>query len=94
MKERLLKLHLTTEKSTILKEKGNEYVFRVARASTKLQIKDAIEKSFSVKVKDVRTMIVPGKQKRYGRNVTKTQKWKKAIVKLEKDQVISDFESI
>lgn len=94
MKERLLKLHLTTEKSTILKEKGNEYVFRVARASTKLQIKDAIEKSFSVKVKDVRTMIVPGKHKRYGRNVTKTQKWKKAIVKLEKDQVISDFESI
>lgn len=94
MKERLLKLHLTTEKSTILKETGNEYVFRVARGSTKLQIKDAIEKSFSVKVRDVRTMIVPGKQKRYGRNVTKTQKWKKAIVKLEKDQVISDFESI
>ncbi len=94
MKERLLKLHLTTEKSAILKETGNEYVFRVARDSTKLQIKDAIEKSFSVKVSDVRTMIAPGKQKRYGRNTTKTQRWKKAIVKLEKDQVISDFENI
>ena len=51
MKERILKLHMTTEKSTILKERGNEYVFRVARDSTKLQIKAEIEKSFSVKVK-------------------------------------------
>ena len=94
MRERILKLHMTTEKSTILKERGNEYVFRVARGSTKLQIKAEIEKSFSVKVSDVRTMIVPGKQKRHGRNTSKTQRWKKAIVKLEKDQVISEFENI
>lgn len=94
MKERLLKVHLTTEKSAILKETLNEYVFRVALGSTKLQIKAAIEKSFSVKVQDVRTLISAGKQKRSGRVTIKTQRWKKAIVKLEKGQVISDFENI
>jgi large subunit ribosomal protein L23 len=46
-----------------------------------------------VKVEDVRTLIVPGKVKRMGRFAGKTPTWKKAVVRLKKDQSIAMFES-
>lgn len=60
----IIELHLVTEKSTKMKEIDNYYVFRVNRKSNKQEIKEAVEKAFSVKVATVRTMMMPGKPKR------------------------------
>jgi len=54
--------------------------------ANKIQIKEAVEKLFNVKVKDVRTMNVRGKVKRFGTTVGRRDDWKKAVVVLEKDQ--------
>lgn len=89
----ILKTHITTERTTLLREKNNEYVFEVEKKATKHQIRTAVEKAFKVKVDSVRTIIVPGKPRRMGRFEGKTAAWKKAIVRLKKDQVISIFEN-
>lgn len=96
MKEprRVLQLHLMTEKSNALKEQINAYVFRVARDANKKEIKQAVEKSFGVKVATVRTMTMPAKPKRMGRFEGKTTAWKKAIVKLKEGQQIAAFENV
>ena len=86
--------HITTERSTILREKNNEYIFRVDSDANKYLIKQAVEKVFSVKVDSVRTLISPGKTRRMGRFAGKTSTWKKAIVRLEKGQSIAMFENV
>jgi len=75
-------VHLT-EKSSILSEKGNQYVFRVRPTANKVQIRQAIEKLFKKKVVRVNTSNVGGKAKR-GRtqHPGRTSDWKKAIVTL------------
>ena len=78
-----------TEKSTLMSEKLNKYVFRVAPRTNKIQIKKAIETLFQKKVIDVNTCNYAGKKKRerrmdYGR---KTH-WKKAIVTLKEGEKI------
>ena len=75
-------VHLT-EKSSILSEKGNQYVFRVCPTANKVQIRQAIEKLFKKKVIRVNTSNVGGKAKR-GRTQHPgyTSDWKKAIVTL------------
>jgi large subunit ribosomal protein L23 len=90
----IIKSHITTERTTLLREKNREYVFEVDRRASKFTIKAAIEKAFNVKVHEVRTAIMPGKVKRMGRYEGKTPTWKKAIVRLKKDQVISIFENV
>lgn len=85
---------LITEKGTRRRETANQYFFEVARDANKLQIKDAVQKIFSVKVKDVRTMNVPSKPRRYGRYMGLSQEWKRAIVTLEAGQSIELFEEI
>ncbi len=94
MDKMALQLHLTTEKSMGLKEANNAYVFRVDRHAGKNEIRGAVESAFNVKVDSVRTMIMPGKSKRLRWRIGHTPRWKKAIVTLEKGQVISDFENI
>lgn len=94
MNKMILELHLTTEKSMSLKETYNSYVFRVDRDAGKIEIRGAVESAFGVKVDNVRTMVMPGKSKRLRYRVGRTPRWKKAIVTLEKGQVISDFENI
>ena len=91
---RILQLHLMTEKSNVLKESNNSYVFKVARAANKLEVKRAVEKVFGVKVESVRTMIVSDKPKRQGRFEGRSTAWKKAIVKLKKGQQIGVFENV
>jgi large subunit ribosomal protein L23 len=81
---------LLTERSTILKEKHNQYLFEVRLNATKGQIKDAVQELFKVKVERVRTMVLPGKYRRYGAGGAYRSDWKKAIVTLAKDQKI-DF---
>lgn len=75
-------VHLT-EKSSILSEKGNQYVFRVLPTANKVQIRQAIEKLFKKKVVLVNTSNVGGKAKR-GRtqHPGRTSDWKKAVVTL------------
>ena len=91
---KIIKRYLTTEKSSIAKEGEGKYAFEVDRQANKYQIKKAVEELFKVPVKSVRTVIQPGKVKRLGRYQGKTPTWKKAIVKLEGDQRITEFENL
>lgn len=90
----IIRTHVTTERTTALRVKNREYVFEVDKRATKFTIKQAVEKAFNVKVETVRTMIVPGKVRRLGRYEGKTSTWKKAIVRLKKDQAITMFENV
>ncbi|MFQ5720436.1 MAG: 50S ribosomal protein L23 [Acidobacteriota bacterium] len=71
-----------TEKTTLLKEKGGELCFRVHTGATKIQVRQAIEAAFDVKVASLRTVRVPGKFKRQGRFGGYRSDWKKAYVTL------------
>lgn len=90
----VIKQFLATEKSTLSKETEGKYAFAVDARANKFQIKEAVEKLFKVEVSSVRTMVMPGKLKRLGRNEGKTPIWKKAIVKLKGDNQISEFENL
>jgi large subunit ribosomal protein L23 len=79
---------LITEKNHLLQDKENKYVFEVARYANKLEIKQAIEDIFDVRVESVRTMRMQGKIKRMGRFEGRRPNWKKAIVKLTDGDVI------
>lgn len=79
---------LITEKGTGLQEKHNQYLFRVSSRANKLQVKQAIEKIFGVKVKEVRTCWVHGKLRRIGRTAGHKPSWKKAIVTLKEGEKI------
>lgn len=84
---------IISEKSTALAEVGNRYAFEVARASTKGEIRDAIQNLFAVKVREVRTMIMHGKVKRSQRGGAKKPNWKKAIVTIGEGQKIEFFQA-
>ncbi|MEZ4493384.1 MAG: 50S ribosomal protein L23 [Dehalococcoidia bacterium] len=84
---------LITEKSTVLAG-DDKYVFEVDLRANKNQIKEAVELAFDVKVADVNTMKMKGKNKRFGRRVTKQPDWKKAIVTLQAGHSIELFEGI
>lgn len=90
----ILKDHINTERTILLREKNNEYVFQVAKTATKHMIKTAVEQAFGVKVERVRTAIIPGKLKRVGRYEGKTGSWKKAIVRLKAGESIGLFENV
>jgi len=79
-----------TEKSIMLKERDNSVVFRVHTEANKRQIKDAVERFFNVKVKDVRTMNYNAKEKRFGRTRGRRSDWKKAVVVLKEGEKL-DF---
>lgn len=84
---------LITEKSTVLAG-SDKYVFEVDLRANKNQVKEAVELAFNVKVADVNTMKMKGKNKRFGRRVTKQPDWKKAIVTLQPGNSIELFEGI
>ncbi len=68
-----------------------KYTFEVDRNANKLEIKNAVEKIFDVKVEKVNTAMVKAKPKRQGRTSGYTRTWKKAIVKLTPDSKELDF---
>ena len=74
---------LMTEKSMQQKEVTNTVTFEVAVDANKVEIRQAVEKVFNVKVADVRTASVQGKWKRMGRFEGQRSDWKKAIVTLQ-----------
>ena len=79
---------IITEKSASMEEK-NTYAFKVDVRANKTQIKQAVEKAFNVKVENVNTLNVHPKSKRVGRYTGKTNRYKKAIVKLASGHTIS-----
>ena len=78
----IIKRPLITEKSNLQREAGQIVTFEVGRSANKIEIKQAVEQAFKVKVKDVRTMVTAGKAKRVGRTVGKRSAVKKAYVTL------------
>ena len=84
---------LITEKSTLLQEEG-KYVFHVAPRSNKVQIREAVQKSFGVVVIDVNILKVRGKLKRYGPKLSRTPDMKKAIVTLRPGDRIQLIEGL
>lgn len=82
---------IVSEKGTqLLKE--NKYVFRVPLKVNKIEIKEAVEELFKVKVEEVRTMHARGESRKWrGRSIGKVPRWKKAIVKLKEGEVIEEL---
>ena len=70
-----------TEKSTILQESG-KYTFQVVPKANKVEVREAVEKSFNVTVIDVNITKIHGKRKRYGPRLSKQPDIKKAVVTL------------
>ena len=82
-----------SEKANLLREEG-KYVFRVDPAATKIQIKEAVRRLFNVHPVSCTVMVVGGKPKRLRNRAGYTSTWKKAIVRLPKDEKISIFEGV
>jgi large subunit ribosomal protein L23 len=73
---------------------ANVYTFLVAHDANKIEIKNAVEALFSVKVLDVHTQVMRGKEKRIGRFMGMRPNWKKAIVTLAPGNKIEFFEGV
>ena len=85
-----LKTPHLTEKTSMLTEKYNQYVFKVSLESNKLGIKKAVEDYFSVKVNEVRVLKMKGKTRRDRKSnqIRKKSDWKKAYVTLAEGESI------
>lgn len=103
----IVKRPLLTEKGARLRETGGKpeapaegeqvatkLLFEVAKDANKIEIKDAVQRLFNVKVKDVRTVIVRGKWKRIGKFEGRRPHWKKAIVTLQPGDSIELYEGV
>ena len=84
----IIKAPIITEKTADLSQNNNTVTFSVDPKANKTQIKQAVEKIFNVKVESVNTVNVKPRKKRVGRYVGKTNKVKKAIVKLKEGSSI------
>ena len=87
----IIRRPLVTEKSTILREAGNVIAFEVDPKANKIQVKNAVEQLFNVKVDEVRLFNVRGKMKRMGRFEGKRRDWRKAYVRLKAGEKAPDF---
>jgi large subunit ribosomal protein L23 len=86
---------IVTEKSNAQADANKQYTFEVDRRANKMQVKDAVETAFSVKVLEVNIINIPPKKGRYGRlMVTKKPTFKKAVVKLAPGSSIQFFEGV
>ncbi len=81
-----------TEKTSLAMQNANQYAFRVRRDANKTEVKQAVELMFDVKVQSVNVVNEPGKTRRFGRTMGRTQDWKKAYVRLVAGQAI-DYEA-
>ena len=91
--EQILIEPVLSEKANLLREEG-KYVFRVDPRANKTQIKEAVSKLFNVHPVSCTVMRVGGKPKRQRNRPGYTSSWKKAIVRLAKDEKISVFEGV
>ena len=84
----VIKAPIITEKAAMMEAEG-KYAFKVDVRANKTQVKQAVEKAFNVKVEKVNIMNNHPKDRRVGRYTGKTNRYKKAIVKLAKGSTIS-----
>jgi large subunit ribosomal protein L23 len=91
--EKILIEPVLSEKTNILREEG-KYVFRVDPQASKTEIKEAVRRLFKVHPISCTVMTVAGKPKKQRYRAGYTSSWKKAIVRLPKDEKISIFEGI
>ena len=84
---------VVSEKSTLVADKYEQVVFKVATDATKPEVKAAVELLFNVKVDSVQVLNVKGKVKRFGRFTGRRSDWKKAYVSLTPGQEI-DFSAV
>ena len=91
--EQILIEPVLSEKTNILREEG-KYVFRVDPRATKIQIKEAVRKLYNVHPVSCTVMVMGGKPKRLRSRPGYTSSWKKAIVRLSKDEKIGIFEGV
>lgn len=90
----ILKRPIVTEKTTILRDALNQYVFEVDPKANKVQIRRAVEMAFDVRVADVRTSIVRGRQRRTRQGIGQAPNWKKAVVTLYAGQEIDLYSGL
>jgi large subunit ribosomal protein L23 len=81
-----------TEKTALAMQNANQYAFRVRRDANKTEVRQAVELMFDVKVAGVQVVNEPGKTRRFGKSMGRTQDWKKAYVRLAEGQAI-DYEA-
>lgn len=87
----IIKRPLITEKGTLKKESERTLTFEVAAAANKVQVANAVEKLFKVKVEAVRTSNFEGKLRRRGKFSGYRSDWKKAYVKLKEGEKVPEF---
>jgi large subunit ribosomal protein L23 len=81
-----------TEKTSLAMQNHNQYTFRVRRDATKVDVKKAVQLMFDVEVRAVQIVNEPGKTRRFGGRIGRTQDSKKAYVSLAQGQTI-DYEA-
>jgi large subunit ribosomal protein L23 len=91
--EQVLIEPVLSEKANLMREEG-KYVFKVLSSATKTQVKEAVRRLFNVHPLSCNIMVVGGKPKRLRNRPGYTSSWKKAIVRLPKDEKISIFEGV
>jgi large subunit ribosomal protein L23 len=91
--ENILIEPVLSEKANVLREEG-KYVFKVDPAATKILVKEAVRRLFNVHPIACTIMVVGGKPKRQRNSSGYTSSWKKAIVRLQKDEKIGLFEGL
>ncbi|MDR2182008.1 MAG: 50S ribosomal protein L23 [Treponema sp.] len=91
--ESLLIEPVLSEKANILREEG-KYVFKVDPRANKTEIKEAVRRLFNVHPVSCTVMVVGGKPKRLRNRPGYTASWKKAVVRLAKDEKIGIFEGV
>jgi large subunit ribosomal protein L23 len=91
----IIRRPMITEKSTALREDRNIVAFEVDRRANKMQIKEAVEAQFKVRVAEVRVANMHGKMRRQGRFARRQPDWKKAYVRLaDGEKSIEFFEGV
>jgi large subunit ribosomal protein L23 len=88
----VIKGPIITEKGTLVNEVGNQVLFRVDPRANKVEIRQAVERLFKVKVEKVRTSRFLGKTRRVGKTAGRRSDWKKAYVTLAEGARIDFFE--
>ena len=90
----IIKFPIVSEKSTRIANNSNQFVFDLARDSTKPEIRKAIEKIFDVHVESVQVQNLRGKRKRFGRTMGKQSDRKRAFVRLRAGDDINFGDSV
>ena len=90
----IIKRPLITEKGHTKREADNTLCFEVHKAANKIEIKQAVETVFKVKVSEVRTSVFAGKLRRRGKFTGYASDWKKAYVRLAAGQKAPEYTEI